>query len=314
MNFDTTLVTALYYHSPNSRIGGRGWSFDFWKAPFKNILSLQRPLVIYTHEYNDQAKKLKEFLEEENFKDYEIIIHDLDNFKLSDKIYQIKEEIGLIDSNGLCVDRATLENHRNHHLCLQKILWLKDQANRNPFNSSKFYWIDFGLFHHTIFPDSLGGMEKLIGIKKENYWPQCSSNMFTPALSEALEKYTEDKFFCILHEQGVVGYNVYNFIKDSKPHAGYVIGGLFGGNKEVVNTIFIEFEQVTETLYQNKQLLLEEPILSIVYSNNKEKFKTLEFQNWYHDCPGGAIDRCNYGISSEIKSFYKVFYKDLLGL
>lgn len=314
MNTDVTLVTALYHHPPTSRIGGRGWCFDFWKAPFKNILSLGLPLVIYTHEINDQAKKLKDFLKEENFDNYEIIIHNLENFKLSEKIYQIKESIDLIDDNGLSSSRSLIENHRNHHLCLQKIFWLKDQANRNPFNSSKFFWIDFGLFHHTIFPDSLGGMEKLIPVRKENYWPECKTNMFSPALADALIKYVEDKFFCIIHEQGVVGHELYVQADSPKPHAGYIIGGLFGGSKEIVNYIQQEFDKVMNVLYENNQLVLEEPILSIVYSNNVEMCKTVSFLNWYHDCPGGAIDRCNYGITSDVKSFYKVFYNDLLGL
>lgn len=314
MTPDTTLVTALYYQKPTSRIGGRGWCFEFWKAPFRNIISLGLPLIIYTHNFEDQAKKLREFLENENVKNYEIIIQELDVFYLSDKIYSIKEEMGLIDKDGLSSSRSIVENQRNHHLCLQKIFWLNEQANKNPYNTSKFYWIDFGLFHHTIFPDSLGGMEKFIPVRQENYWPNCETNMFSPSLGEALYNFSEDKFFCITHNQGVVGYDLYEAVNSAKHHVGYVIGGLFGGTKESINFVHREFERVMKMLFEKNILILEEPILSIVYSNNEEKFKTLNFENWYHDCPGGIIDRCNYGITSDVKSFYKVFYNDLLGL
>lgn len=312
MSADITLVTSLFLQKPTSRMGGRGWCFEFWKAPFKNILSLGLPLIIYTHDFENQAKKLREFLEKENVKNYEIIIQDLENFYLSDKIYNIKEKINLIDANGLISGNSINDNQRNHHLCLQKIFWLKEQANKNPFKSSKFFWIDFGLFHHTIFPDSLGGMEKLIPIRPENYWPICKTNMFNPALAEALYNFSEDKFFCITHNQAGVGYNLYEAVNSARPHVGYVIGGIFGGTKENINFVQEEYEKVMKILYEKGFLILEEPILSIVYSNNTEKFKPLNFENWYHDCPGGNIDRCNYGISKDEKCFYKVFYKDLL--
>jgi len=314
MSDNITFVTALYFSQPTSRMGGRGWCLDFWKAPFKNILSMNIPLVIYTDDYNDQATRLESFLKEENYTKYKIIKRKLEDFSLSEKIFNLKEQANIIDDKGLKEGVSTIANQRNYHLCLQKIFWLNEQASINPFSSTKFYWIDFGLFHHTIFPDSLGGMEKLIKIDKSKYWPENKDNMFSPVLAEKLFNYSEDKFFCIIHENEPIQYQAYSLFPDSKPHSGYIIGGLFGGTIDIIGFIFEKFNHVMQVVYENNMLLLEEPILSIVYSNNVDKCKTLSFVNWYHDCPGGAIDRCNYGITSDVRSFYKVFYNDLLGL
>ena len=44
-----TLVTAIYFSSPMSRMGGRGYNFEFYEAPFRNIINLGCNLVVYSH-------------------------------------------------------------------------------------------------------------------------------------------------------------------------------------------------------------------------------------------------------------------------
>ena len=132
-------------------------------------------------------------------------------------------------------------------------------------------------FPVTIVPDSLGGMEKLIKIDKSKYWPENKDNMFSPVLAEKLFNYSEDKFFCIIHENEPIQYQAYSLFPDSKPHSGYIIGGLFGGTIDIIGFIFEKFNHVMQVVYENNMLLLEEPILSIVYSNNVDKCKTLSF-------------------------------------
>lgn len=60
-------------------------------------------------------------------------------------------------------------------------------------------------------------------------------------------------------------------------------------------------------------LTLEELLLSTLYSKYSSKCNVMEFENWYHDCPGGPeVDRCCYGVSDDVYSFYKIFYNDFL--
>jgi hypothetical protein len=54
-----TLVTSIYYNSPYSRIGGRGYNFEFYEAPFRNILNLGCNLVVYSH--GNEIEKVENF-------------------------------------------------------------------------------------------------------------------------------------------------------------------------------------------------------------------------------------------------------------
>src|SRR5690348_5708829 len=42
---------------------------------------------------------------------------------------------------------------RCHVLCFGKFAWLTEQAQANPFGTSRFYWIDAGLSYCALFPE-----------------------------------------------------------------------------------------------------------------------------------------------------------------
>lgn len=297
MNNNITLVTALYYSEPTSRMGGRGYCLEFYKAPFRNILSLDLPLVIYTDNKKNQATLLKEYLDSENFTKYKIIFDDLDSFRLSDRIYELKEKEGVIDKKGLVEGRHVYDNQRSTHLCLKKMFWLRDQIKENPYNSSKFFWIDFGLFHNSLFPDSLGGMEKCVKVIPEKYWPLNKNNIFNPSLFDKVCNFTQDKFFCI-------NYNKQNCIN-------HLVGGLLGGNRDVVEKVCNEFEKEMDRVYAEGIRMLEEPIISIVRENIPELFNTLYFEEWFHDAPGRDADMIQMAHAKNKKCFYQIFTKDI---
>jgi len=309
---NTVFVTSLYHYSPFSRIGGRGWGLDHWKGPFRNLISLNVPLIIYTHE--PEASKLEKFLKEHNFDQYKIVIHDLNTYRLSDKIYQLKEAEGIIDSDGLTGGLHYNTNVRNHHLCLQKINWLNHSAREKIFNGKKYFWIDFGLFHHGLFPDSLGGAEKLQPIKEEDYWPMNQVSMFSPKLADGINKTCDHRFTCIQHTNEPINYQILALadLKDIES-LGYIIGGLFRGYPDVISFIHTQFNLLADKVYEHNILTLEELLLSTLYSKYPDMCYVFKFENWYHDCPGGPeIDRCCYDVSSDTKSFYKIFYNDFL--
>jgi hypothetical protein len=310
---DTVFVTSLYHYSPHSRIGGRGWGLEHWAGPARNLIALDTPLIIYTHE--PQASKLEEFFKKYKFDKYEIILHDLETYRLSDKIYSLKEQSGIIDKDGLTGGNHYNTNVRNHHLCLQKINWLNDHAEKRTFSGSKYFWIDFGLFHHGLFPDSLGGAEKLQPIKDKNFWPMNQISMFRPDLARGIHNVCGDKFLCIKHMNEPVNVNILELagLTDIE-NLGYVIGGLFGGSPDMISFFNNEFNIIADQAYEKDILTLEELLLSTLYSKYSSKCNVMEFENWYHDCPGGPeVDRCCYGVPDDVYSFYKIFYNKFLG-
>ena len=164
-----TIVTAIYFSSPMSRMGGRAYTFEHYVAPFRNFLNLDCNIVVYSH--LSEMGKIEEFFKKYNFNNYKLVEFDLENYKNSDKIYEIKEKQGLINENGLISDVLLMSNDRNHHLCLLKPYFLKHTIESNFFESENYYWVDAGLFHHGISPETYGGIERLTRVNEKNYWP-----------------------------------------------------------------------------------------------------------------------------------------------
>lgn len=296
-----TLVTAIYFSSPMSRMGGRGYDFEFYEAPFRNIINLGCNLVVYSH--SSEINKIENFFKKYNFVDYKIIDFDLNQYKHSDKIYELKEIGGLIDENGLVSDRDYMSNDRNHHLCLLKPYFLKHTIENNLFESENYYWVDAGLFHHGIFPETHGGIERFTKVKDEKYWPILENNICNPTLLERLENKNKTDFIFM----GIDGYCgatpwYYTFTDINK--MSHIIGGLFGGKKEIVLELEKEFDEMTTKIFNENILTLEEEVLSMLYSISYNKYKHISFKTWYHDVPTVP----NYfGTSTDSECFYKIF-------
>jgi len=290
-----TYVTAMYYAPPSEKIGGRGYSFKHYEAPFYNIIVQGKPIVIYTHKRLDYIKEIKSFFKKYNFKKYKIIDRELESFEYNDKIMSLKSNDNL--------------NDRNYHICLQKFRWLNEQVKNNPFNSEKFFWIDAGLYHHGLFPDSLGGMERYTNIDKAKFHPKSKTTMFTPSLSERLFKQTDNKLFCIKQSEMPLGNQIYKLSNLENYSVNYIIGGLFGGKKNVINFLNNKFNKYLKLCLDNNMLYLEEPILSVLSSLYQNKFNYKTFDKWHHDMPDPEIDSFH---GSERDSFNKddaCFYK-----
>lgn len=294
-----TIVTAVYYYSYYSRMGGRNYNFEYYKSQFVNMLNLNTNIVVFSHA--SEIADIKSFFELYGFVDYKIIEHELDNYEFSDMIYNIKESKGLIDKNGLVEGNSVIMNDRNTHLCLSKIEFLNIAITNNYFDSDNYYWADIGLFHHGIIPYSFGGQERYIKAVQERYWPHNKNNICTPDLIGKLNaKNNNNKLLFI----GLTNFPIpewWDSIFEHKKQV-HIIGGMFGGDKNEVVKIYPIFREMTEKVLKSNELTLEEDILSSIVAKNNYAY--LQFDVWYHDVP---TDPCYYGITSDQNSFYKVF-------
>jgi len=301
-----TLVTALYNHSPKEILGGRGWSFDFYAAPFKNVLNLELPIQIYSHE--PMLEPLEKFMKVHAREAYEITPFDLTYFKHSDSIIDLRRTSGKFIGDKLKKGVSDLENDRNFHLCLMKLLWLQEVTEFNPFNSNKFFWIDAGLFHHGIFPEKYGGRERLSRqeYKSELYYPHNKNNIFNPTISKFLQNKVK-KFLCMIHNEMPIDSRVMSAVAPENKILGYIIGGLFGGPKKYIDAVYSDFYAALIKCLDNKVLTLEENLLSCISGNNRNLYQCYDFFQWHHDIKG---EPCYYGADSKYKSFYKIFKDD----
>jgi len=300
-----TLVTALYDHSYNEIIGGRGWCFDFYSPPFLNILKLELPIIIYTHD--KMIGPLRNFMKKHrNAGDYRIITYDLENFQYSSQILQIKKSSGNFVNNKLLSHIPHTYNDRNHHLCLSKLYWLNETVNINPYSSSNLFWIDAGLFHHGIFPEKFGGREKFS--KQENrpelYYPENKSSIFTPNMGKFLSNYKE-KFLTIIKEAMPINPIIKELIAPpGYKHIDYIVGGLFGGDPDSIISVYKDFDEGLQVCLDNNFLTLEEELLSCVALKHPHLYNKFYFSQWWHDI---KEDVAYYDVDENEECFYKLF-------
>lgn len=299
-----TLVTALYNYGPTHILGGRGWGFDHYKSPLLNILKLGCPIVFYT---DDTMKdRLLQFLSEHSFDNFKIIYFDLFSANFSKSLLDLKKASGLYGEDNMIrpnekVDHTGLD--RNEHICLQKLDWLLTTANKNPYKTEYFYWIDAGIAHHGIFPETFGGREKFIPCESRSYtyYPENQKSIFQPNFIINLNKFV-NKFFCIEHKEYPKPGNIHDILKVK--HGKYIIGGLFGGKTENIKPVHKVFYEYLKKILQSKNYCLEEQILSAISGSHGNLLQTTGFTHWYHDIEG---DFCYMGLNKEADSCYKIF-------
>ena len=298
-----TLVTAIYNHSPHSRIGGRGYSWEDYIAPFENLIHLGCNIVVYTQDTLVQV--IQEYFIKKAFFNYKVVPYNLDNYKYSDKIYRLKENLKLIDKDGLLAGRSIVDNDRNYHLCLSKPYFLSEAIKNKYFDTEKYYWIDGGLFHHGLFPESLGGIERRTKVNLDNYWPVNKNSLCNPTFFNRLSKKVKDELLFI----GVDNYygRPISFIEkglagSEKPT--HIVGGLFGGTERRVLDLCKKFDTKITEVFTSNILTLEEEVLSIIYEESFQDQGYIKFTDWGHDKPN---ERNYLGVKPGANSFYKIF-------
>lgn len=300
-----TLVTAIYHHSYKEIIGGRGWCFDFYSPPFLNILKLDLPIIIYTHE--KVFGKLSKFMQKHRHDDdYKIIIQDLNDFKYGSRILDIKRNSGWFLNDRLKSDIPYTYNDRNHTLCLSKLYWLNQAVNDNYYNSNSFFWIDAGLFHHGIFPEKFGGREKFSKqeTKPELYYPENKASIFTPNMGKFLSNYNEN-FLAIVKEEMPIRPRIKELTAPTaQRNIDYIVGGLFGGDPKAISSVHKDFDEGLRICLDNNLVTLEEELLSCVALKNPDLYNKFYFYQWWHDI---KEDPAYYDISEDEKCFYKLF-------
>jgi hypothetical protein len=282
-------------------MGGRGHGMYMYNAAILNIFKLGLPVVVYTDE--GEYDNLSKFIKEHNIENCHLELFDLKTVPFVDTVLKLKEKAGLIDENGLVKGISEIQNDRNHTLCLYKPFFVRDAIEKKFFESKNYFWIDAGLFHHGLFPNSLGGMEYAVRVDPDLYWPSFTNTLFKPGLIENMLKKTSDNFIFIKALQGYGLPGWWSQLSDM-PFKGHIVGGLFGGTKETFIELIEHYQTILDRALTLEHLTLEEVLLSMCYAEKFNTYSAFEFETWYHDI---TTDRCGYPLGPDAKCFYKVF-------
>lgn len=301
------LVSAIYSNGIDSIIGGRGRNIDFYISSMRNIANLDCPFILFTEPENvDKSINILS----PYFKSLKVIPYELSSFIYYDKF---------INWKLANVNFDTYLNDRNEILCYLKAYWVKDVIDNNFFSElntdQQFFWIDSGLTHHGIFPEKIGGLELLVKYDDKYYYPLNTNNIFSPKLKNKFKSYVKQLnklFFCSLDWQGDCSrilsclhkYQLTTNVQYIKEH---LIGGIFGGNKDLFLQFFDKYSKLLNLFIDNGVHLYEEQIFSALNFIEPDLLHREKFDTWWFYSPGEP----NSFLSSEQNSFYKIFTKIL---
>jgi hypothetical protein len=285
-----TFVTALYSDLRGTEFGGREGSIFFrYFYGIESILKMGFPVVVYCWEKRAESLKeeYKNFLNEENFSRLKIVGHNLQDNYFYEGIKGVKRK-----NPGKFEDE-----NRSIDLMASKFIFLKRSMLEDELNSKKFFWIDAGLSCSALFPNKY-----LIPDEKDYLKQYFDCSLFTKRCAEFFGDKSEDKVFMIKLD-GQIGHNPRGEIK-WPGGLYYIIGGLFGGDKRVIEDYsknildrFIYYMEEKEILF------LDESVMTIEHISNPNKYNLLSFSTWHHANSGGCFEESRKGK----KAFYKIF-------
>jgi hypothetical protein len=278
----TLFITSLYANLFGTEFGGRTSRQRHYRESLLNILNMNPTrCVCFTsaEEYNELCDF---FYQKNNVSKGQL---ELKVFNLFDTKYfsQIREkkDIEVMKKLDRCFE-----------IQYNKFLWFNLIQDR--FDYDRVYWIDAGLSHGGLFPDEY--------IINKNPHGSYQINLFTPDFIKRINKETDNKIL-ILSKNNTGGLfwsqtipSEYYINYDRSRH---IIGGMFGGTPKMFEKYVNEFEKVLiKLLDKEKQLYMEEQIMTCLYFNDKDFFITKEFDDWYR--------RPHHG-ENEHKYFYEIF-------
>jgi hypothetical protein len=215
-----------------------------------------------------------------------LVKYDLNNHYFLDLFKQYK------DFNGARLGDRCIE------IQYMKFIWFLSEDMSYDY----YFWIDAGLSHCGLIPNKYLTLE---GPHNKGYY---ESELFNNTFLNNLIKNTEDKFTIIGKENdrnywsGTV--NPKHFIKYDRSY--HIIGGLFGGKKELWNNVvnlFIRY--VNEVTEYDGRLYHEEDIMTLMFRNHEDMFKMYQFDTWWHENERIAgLDMLEHLKNN--KSFYKI--------
>ena len=280
-------ITCIYNDLYGSDLGGRPNRRDHYKWSLLSLLKMtSADFVCYTQE--SEFEELIDFFYTKNnisTDRLKIKIFDLRTTKYKDLIHSVKD-YDAVTKDDRCVE-----------IQYSKFDWFRKEDGSYDY----YYWIDAGLSHCGLIPN------KYLDTKLPMMRCFYESSLFNNKFLDNLLEYSGDKFFLIGKENirnywsGSVNEKFYN----NYSKAVHIIGGLFGGKKELWDKVVNQFDDyLYQVLPDEGRLYHEEHILSLMYQNHKEWFITQEFDTWWH--PESAPKDVHPKYFEDNKSFCKI--------
>ena len=279
-------ITCIYGDLYGTELGGRPSRFGHYLNSLLSLLKMtDADFVCYTS--SREIERLKNFFYVDNN-----ISEDKLKFELSNLRATRYEDLLQKYKN---YDDAK-KSDRCFEIQYQKFSWWWNEDKTYDY----YYWIDAGLSHSGLIPN------KYLTIKSgpRTFY---ESSMFNNEFLKNLISFSDDKFFLIGKDNDR---NFWSQTVDPKWYTDYdrrihIIGGLFGGKKELWDTLVPMFENYADRIIEeDKRPFPEELFMTLMYHNHPEYFVRKHFDTWW--CRDNAPRETPDSYFVENKSFYKI--------
>lgn len=285
----TKFITAIYGNLNGTELGGRPSRSGHYMWSLLSLLKMtDADFICYTSE--EEFEGLENFFYSEN------------NIN-KDKLKIVKFDLSKHEFVDLFKKYKDYEFAKKGDRCIEiqymKFIWFlfEDMSYDN------YYWIDAGLSHCGLIPNKY--LAKT-GIHNSQYY---QSSLFNNVFLKNLLKVTDDKFSIIAKENDKYFWsqtvNPKHFFNYDRSY--HVIGGLFGGKKEMWNIVVELFKKYVYIVTpEDNKVYHEEDIMTLMFRNHEELFNVFKFDIWWHEnerIPG--IENMMEYVSDK-KSFYKI--------
>jgi len=275
LSFDmnVTLITCFY------NINRENWKhssrpIDKYFTNSENILNKQNPIVIFTtDEYKDRCISIRKKTDK-NLIYTTIIIIPFEKLFYYDKLELIRQiQINNINNIFPQYERNNPEFCVPEYIVLinNKIHFLKEVADKNPYNSQIFQWVDFGL-HPNLYV-------------KEQFNDFFFSKIF----------YKKDKIRLVSFKNTVNFINT-DLIKYYNSHCSTLSAGLIAGDKNTINMLYELYIEQFNVMIKNNVINQEQYILYYIMCKKPELFDYSLINNWDNLCKSYQTNNINVAI------------------
>lgn len=281
----THIVTCMYNDLHETEFTGRASRKPFYYCSLKNLLNLNTPIHLYTS--SNEVESINGL----NSELIDIQVGSLNQLPIYNRIKDLKIKLA-----------GSLEVQRCYEIMYSKTYWLRKTIENT--NGEFYYWMDVGLSHNGLFPKKLK--------RKPDSDDYCDKyfnyNVFNNSMMSHINKLSNNALYCMCFDQSKKPWQSYideKYITSLPRKKLHMIGGLFGGRKEMVIKFCDEFERRLDIILNDGVLYNEEVIYTSIVNDNESMFNPQYFNSWYH-VDSDLYQSWTKGLHT-VKEFYKLF-------
>lgn len=266
-------VTCLYDRLYGTKFCGRQNRGQHYKWSLSSIAKCQTPISCYTS--SREAAPLDNYFKEQ-CGNITLKPWDLDTFYFHEDVEKVRA------SNEEFYRHSHFWMFRCVELMWGKFLFIQKEIEESP-DLDYIFWIDSGLSHSGIIHSRFNpNYSHNINFRYDKdlstlRLPFDNSLIFTPKFMQYLIAYTGDNILNI-----VSSVRQHSFLPTQGLDKGSVIGGIFGGKRNIMLDYCHEVISQFEDLLSSGHLVKEEQIMTRILAEDKFPTKVFRFDTWYH--------------------------------